>query len=203
MNNENEVIVEETSTAIAVAERESKIVDSNKISTLDLLEVMIRIEKTNQESLQRQEILEANISKTANILREEIRQSEEKIIKTAEKATFRNSRVFSGIFLNRTNLGRMNDPQISNRSMTKLMRFAGMIYLNSSDPKMDLSYGKNPIIQQHEVVNEKTGYVGIDWLFHKERAWSRIIDALERAGVYEEYLACKTADELKNFIDNL
>lgn len=203
MNNQNEIeVLEETSTAIAIAEPESKIVDSNKISTLDLLEVMIRIEKTNQESLQRQEILEANMQKTENILREEIEQAKTEAIKAAEKVSFINSRVYSGEFLRRNQLGKLNNPVVSSQSMTKLLKFA-QILMRNGQPYIHMFNGSEPICHNKEVNNQQNGYNGIEFMFHKSRTWKIVYDALRMHSLYEDFLLCKTTDELKEFIDNL
>lgn len=198
MNNENEVIEEETSTEIAIVETESQIVDLRKISTLELLEAMVRIEKTNQDVRLRQEALVANVKRTERkfagelsdiqkVTDEKIRQSEERAVKAAEKVSFINSRVYSGEFLRRNQLGKLNNPVISSQSMTKLLKFA-QILMRNGQPYIQMFNGSEPICYNKEVSNQQTGYNGIEFMFHKGRTWRIIYDALRTHSYYEDFL---------------
>ena len=186
-------------TALAVNSTEQlKVLSNNAI-----IELLSRYNDTIEAIAKEQENIKANQSKLEVDLREEIKQNNDSILKSAEKASFINSRVYSGEFLNRTQLGKLHNPIISSQSMTKLMKFASIIQATNGDPYTNMFYGSEPICQNKEVHNQRTGYNGIEFMFHKERTWKKIHNALERNSLYDEFLICKTTDELRKFIDDL
>lgn len=119
-----------------------------------------------------------------------------------EKDYFIKERAYGNEYVNRSNLGKTNDPVISGIMMTKLLRFAGIVQINNSDPKMECLHGKQAIADRVKFITPK-GKEGFYYIFHHDKTWAIINKKLNDTGIYEKFLCCKTEKAIVEFINKL
>lgn len=176
--------------------------NSELASKLSLQELLIELNRrTAQEVIEAKE--EAKRAAKLSVENaDEITSLREDLKKNYEKQSYIKDRVYSNEYVNRTNLGKNNNPKISGRMMTMLMRWAGIIQQYSGEPYAQFFEGVNPICIREKFILDN-GYEDFKIHFHQERTWKRIHSELDKSGLVEEFYQCKSYDEMKEFIQEL
>lgn len=174
-----------------------------KLSYEDLMAELIRRQGERMKKYEEKvDDLQRQQRETTVGIKQEIQSVRDSLDQKYEKDFFIDKRVYSDEYMNKTNLGQEFNPKISAIRMTKLLKWGRVLQRESGEPFSPFFKGKEPIVIRKKFVTT-SGYEDFHTYFHAARLWKLVLKRLSDAEYKEDFMNCKTTDEIHDFIDEL